>query len=162
MKKQIVAGNILLAITIIALCGTLFQGCASTPSNQVENTPNPLQEHKKYIGFDAVYSCQDDGVNYTYYRCRLTDVIYVWREHWDDALYSDETYGGMTIMMDPETNGPLTYDNWLKRLEQKKIEDNTGTIDIQLVYECSACGKEFKVESRPNYCPGCGEMAKEE
>lgn len=161
MKKHVVAGNILLAITIIAICGVLIQGC-TTVNDAAENMTSPLQEYKDDIGFDVVYSYQDDRMSYTYYRCRLTDVIYVWRQHTDYKTFTSELYSaGLSVMMDPDTNGPLTYDNWLKRLEAKKVEDNTGTIDIQLVYECSACGKEFKVESRPNYCPGCGEKTEE-
>lgn len=49
----------------------------------------------------------------------------------------------MTVMMDPATGGPLTYDAFLEYIRDMRIM-------------CDECNKEF--DEPVSYCPDCGAM----
>lgn len=53
-----------------------------------------------------------------FYRERVTDVMYM-RSITSGNFTRGETY---TLMMDPHTNGPLTYANWLKYKAEAEAE----------------------------------------
>lgn len=52
--------------------------------------------------------------NFYYYRDTVTDVVYLWGR----AKAGYAGMGGLTVMMDPETGLPLTYDRWGKMYQE--------------------------------------------
>lgn len=109
------------------------------------------------LGFETVFACYETGligggaqddlyesrVRMYYLREKLTDTIYIWRT--SGRLSSPNGYSywssGMTVMMNPATGGPMTYDAFLQYIQNTKIL-------------CTKCNKEF--DEPVSYCPDCG------
>ena len=119
------------SICILAILCLFFCCPACSTANTTETirynpteTEGSLVVSPDEIDFEEVasYSFYEDDygkITYIYYRCRTTNVKYVWRN--DEQYFGIKSYpsGGLTAMLDPETGGPLTYENWLAYLETK-------------------------------------------
>lgn len=104
----------------------------------------------------------------TYFRDRTTDVMYVYRNY----HYGTASHAGFTAMLDPVTGGALTYDNWLKYLEEKNVDSNSGVAHseknessdrvcgncgakVHSAY-CGQCGALYEDKTEYSTCSGCG------
>ena len=111
---------------------------------------NKLQVDSIYMQ-DSVYIREKGDTIYMYkfkYLDRyklLTDTMYVWRTSGKQGGTGGYSYwsSGMTAMLDPATGGPLTYDAFLRYIEDMAIR-------------CSKCNREF--DEPISYCPDCGSM----
>lgn len=116
-KHILVTLLVFLSLFLAAGCGTI--SAAETTTGKGAD----LVVSSDLVGFEEVASFVDDDVTYIYYRCRTTNVIYVWRRNSSMGGYS---YGGFAAMLDPATNGPLTYDKWLTYLETKAADNQNS------------------------------------
>ena len=99
----------------LILVAGIFAGCGTTVSAQGSEAEQTYPEN---MGFELVYESPrvwNDDPYYAYYRDRVTNVMYVWvgtGEH----INLDREYmaGGFSVMLDPNTGGPLTYEVWLE------------------------------------------------
>lgn len=117
-------------------------GCTATTNAIPPEEDDTVYVDCDDVGSEEVITFYDDGANYTYFREVATDVLYVWRD--PSAHYK---MAGFSIMMDPQTGGPLTYENWVKYLKEK----NSGPT-------CSICGA---VCDTP-FCGICGAAVNQE
>ncbi len=81
---------------------------------------------KATVGTDEYNKDAESGVWVYYLREKLTDTMYVWRttgRYGDIGGYSYWS-SGMTVLMDPANNGPMTYDAFLQYIDN--LEENNG------------------------------------
>ncbi len=119
---------IMLMLVLIIGVFTLV-GCSSdvdTTTSTVETTePTTEQIAPKnafeMAGFEHILTTKPEDNEYvsidgslSYYRELGTDVMYIY--------YIGYNRAGLTVMMDPETNGPMLYTNWLKYQNEKALE----------------------------------------
>lgn len=107
-KHVLIAMLVFVVLFVASGCG------ASSAAEPAVDKGEGLVVSSDFVGFEEVASFEDNRVTYIYYRCQTTNVMYVCRERRGLNGYS---YGGFTAMLDPKTNGPLTYENWLAYLE---------------------------------------------
>ena len=107
-KHFLAALLVLVLLLTISGCGAL--SATEAPTDKGDD----LVVSSDLVGFEEIVSFADDNITYIYYRCRTTNVMYIWRESSGLNGYS---YAGFTAMPDPKTNGPLAYENWLAYLE---------------------------------------------
>lgn len=118
MKKKT---KIVIAIAFIIAIITIFAaGCHASKTNTANistATTITAEAAENNFGFAKISS---DYLNTTheevfFYRELSTDVMYV--------LYcKQEAYagmGGLTVMLDPQTGLPLTYENWVNNYKNK-------------------------------------------
>jgi hypothetical protein len=141
--------SIVLCVLLLIACLT---GCGAAGGEYRENThPDSsvldMNNLPDFVGFECVgFVCERGATGehslspsmesyiWCYYlRDKLTDVMYVWRTSWS---------GGMTVLMNPQTNGPLVYSDWVEMLEQAQGK-------------CGTCGFLFS-DNKPAFCPECG------
>lgn len=118
-SRKLVALTFASLFLFLALCGCAVATADAETANHEEDT---LLVSSDTYGFEEVFSTRDDDIAYIYYRCRTTNAMYVWRQHEEGIGRYGDSFGGFTAMLDPATNGPLTYDNWLAYLEAKNAE----------------------------------------
>lgn len=120
MKKKT---KIVIAIAIafiIAIIASFTVGCHAPKTNTANistATTITAEAAENNFGFAKISS---DYLNTThekvfFYREVSTDVMYI-------AYCKQESYagmGGLTVMLDPETGGPLTYENWVNNYKSK-------------------------------------------
>ncbi len=70
--------------------------------NVMPTAANDSDDAAVYVGMERVLSDEP----FYYYRDVTTDVMYV--------VYRDYRCAGLNVMVDPNTDGPLTHENWLK------------------------------------------------
>lgn len=116
MNKRIIC-----FLIVILLCiGMMFiSGCDSENSPNIHTDENNLLVDSNILIPEQVLSVNDGYDSYLYYRDKVTNVMYFSHQHAPISRYGTAT---MTIMMDPETNGPLMYDRWLAYLEQAQAQ----------------------------------------
>lgn len=90
------------------------------------------------IGFEELFSIKEDEITYTYFRERLTDVIYI-----READHMDTSTTGFTAMLDPFTGNAMTFDNFIMYMQ--------GTSLV-----CVECRYKMPPSISRNYCPECG------
>ncbi len=129
MKKVIAV--ILMLILVIGTFSLV--GCSSdntttsTPVETTETTTELTTEQDapegvlEKAGFEHILTVKTEGSKNVsidgslyYYRELGTDVMYMY--------YTGYKRAGLTVMMDPETNGPMLYTNWLKYQNEKALE----------------------------------------
>ena len=151
-------GKRFLSLILAILLVITLAGCSiASVEPQVEQLNPDIPDG--VLGFETVFVCYETGligggaqddlyesrVRMYYLREKLTDTIYIWRT--SGRLSSPNGYSywssGMTVMMDPATGGPMTYDAFLQYIQNTKIV-------------CTKCNKEF--DEPVSYCPDCGSM----
>ena len=95
MKKKYIA------LCIIAIIVCFVAGCSMSDSQT--NVSMTVSTAEDNFHFEKIHN--ENSVSF--YRETSTDVMYV--------LYHG---AGITVMMDPQTGGPLTYDNWVKNYKK--------------------------------------------
>lgn len=103
-------------ILCLILIAGIFVGCGTATSVQGSESNSAYPEN---MGFELVYESYrtmfGDEPYYAYYRDRITDVMYVWVSTGDVGSTSNlRMAGGFSVMLDPNTGGPLTYEAWLE------------------------------------------------
>lgn len=94
-----------IALCIIAIIVSFVAGCSMSDSQT--NVSMTVSAAEDNFHFEEIHNEND----VSFYRETSTDVMYV--------LYGDSYHGpGLTVMMDPQTSGPLTYDNWVKNYKK--------------------------------------------
>lgn len=96
---------ILAVISIVSIL--VFSGCGSDTA--VDS--NKVQETAKVAGMEII--CRASG--FIYYRELMTDVVYL-----EDIGSSGKA---ITVLWDPETNGPLTYEKWTEYQNGEPISE---------------------------------------
>lgn len=137
-------------ITLAVCLMVVFTGCSTNASVKTNNNSENKQQSNEQIeltltednvGFEQLFEVFDDGgVLYVYYRDRITDTVYVYRQETRLKGYS---YTGFTVMLDPQTNSPMTFDNFIKYMQENPLI-------------CSSCDYEIPQTIPQNYCPQCG------
>lgn len=152
MVKRIVA--LVLGILILCCAGMLV-ACNSVAEDEPQQLNPDIPDG--VLGFETVFACYETGmiggkqdddlyesrVRMYYLRERLTNTMYIWRTSGrDDGINGYSHWSsGMTVLMDPSTNGPMTYEAFLQYIQ-----------DMRTV--CQKCNREF---TEPvSYCPDCG------
>lgn len=152
--------RILSAVLCILCLVGMLSGCAenATVTEEPALQLNP-DIPDDILGFETIFACYETGmiggdkyddlaeskVLLYYLREKLTDVVYIWRTSGRQSSNNGYSYwsSGMTVMMDPATGGPLTYDAFLEYIRDMRIM-------------CDECNKEF--DEPVSYCPDCGAM----
>ncbi len=120
MKKKIVVFGLVLMTLCAVLCG-----CASKKTtNTVEDTV--VVEGDKFTPkrVASFYDSEHD-TTYIYLKDEITGVMYLCME--EDSSYNGyDGTSGLTVMLDPETGGPLLYDKWLEYVDQAAIDKTTA------------------------------------
>ena len=121
MKKTI--KKIFTGLLCVVLCGSMLCGCSTQrqPNNAKNDSEDNfvISEHQferivKLSGVDvAGNGIVLNGPNFTYYRCKLTDVIYVSFSS-DGGAYDSTT--GFTVMVKADGT-PMLYDEWIELLK---------------------------------------------
>ena len=112
MKKKIVATVFACICVVVAFSAC----CFSQSANATNNTPKTIftaQAAEKKLVFKLI--------EVDYYNSD-TSCISVYRETTTDVMYMtfhENHGGGLTVMIDPQTGGPLTYTNWLNNYANK-------------------------------------------
>lgn len=110
---------LVLVIGIFSLVGCSSDNTTiSTPVETTETTTEPTTEQDalkdafEKAGFEHILTVKAENSEFVttdgslyYYRELGTDVMYIY--------YTGYKRAGLTVMMDPETNGPMLYTNWL-------------------------------------------------
>jgi len=100
MKKTCI---ILAIISIVSIL--VFGGCG----NNTTVGSNKAQE--ELVGMEIIYRSS----GFIYYRERMTDVVYL-----EDIGSSGKA---ITVVWDPETKGPLTYEKWVQYKNGESISE---------------------------------------
>lgn len=100
----------------LILVAGIFVGCGTTVSAQGSEAEQTYPEN---MGFELVYESYRtplwDEPYYAYYKDRVTNVMYVWVCTGDrGGMNNIRMAGGFSVMLDPNTGGPLTYEAWLE------------------------------------------------
>lgn len=149
-------GKRVLSLIFAILTVAALAGCsAASVEPQVEQLNPDIPDG--VLGFETIFACYETGligggiqddlyesrVRMYYLREKLTDTIYIWRTSGRMSSANGYSYwsSGMTVMMNPETGGPMTYDAFLQYIQNAKIV-------------CTKCSKEF--EEPVSCCPDCG------
>lgn len=104
MKKKFFGVMAILLIVVVVI----FAGCNAESSVQTEKPA----AHVENVGFELVYESPHEvrtDPYYAYYRDRVTNVMYVWVAN---SKEYNSSVGGFSVMLDPATSGPLTYEKW--------------------------------------------------
>ncbi len=115
-KRNIMIIAIIFTVAIIASfaagCGASNNSEASTASG-LAITAEAAEAKENHFNFELI---TEDYLNdIRFYRESSTDVMYVlYRE---GSSYA--AAGGLTVMLDPETGKPLTYENWKANYQNK-------------------------------------------
>lgn len=131
-------------IFTLAICIVLSLSLVAC-KNETPSTEGPGNTINKDIpadvlGFETVFVCYEKGmiggdetddlyesrVRVYYLRERLTDTMYVWRTSGRFGNVGGYSYwsSGMTVLMDPATNGPMTYAAFLQYSKEAKMENS--------------------------------------
>lgn len=103
-------------IVFLSVVVGILSGCSA--SEEVK------ESYPENMGFELV--CESprtwsDDPYYAYYRCRITDVMYVWVDSGvHGSVETGYTSGGFSAMLDPNTGGPLTYDTWRSKTDSQE------------------------------------------
>ncbi len=121
---------ITMMLLILTSCGSVNETAldSSTATNKVTVKDNTI------LGFETVYRIaenstvgvneynidEESGVWVYYLREKLTDVMYVWRTTAREHNPGGYSYwsSGMTVLMDPATNGPMTYEAFQQYIQE--------------------------------------------
>lgn len=114
MKKKIKLMIALALIVIVIVCSTLGCNASNTKDTTTTTTTTIVAEaSENNFGFEEIYT--EPRYSIYVYREISTDVMY--------CTYSEIVayggLGGLTVMMDPQTGGPLTYENWVANYKNK-------------------------------------------
>lgn len=114
MKKKIKLMIALALIVIVIVCSTLGCNASNTKDTTTTTTTTMVAEaSENNFGFEEIYT--EPRYSIYVYREISTDVMY--------CTYSEIVayggLGGLTVMMDPQTGGPLTYENWVANYKNK-------------------------------------------
>ena len=145
-----------LSLCLILLVSVLT-GCAASTEHQTQQDAETYTE-VAFAGFENVGFVKEIGAIgesfremdaqsciWCYYlREKITNVMYVWRTSGKTCTTDGYSYwsSGMTVLMNPDTGGPLLYADWLDMLALGRGQ-------------CSGCNQLFN-ENAPNFCPDCG------
>lgn len=116
---------LVLVVGIFSLvgCSSDDDATASTSAETTEPTTEQVAPKGAFekAGFEHILTIKAESNEYvsidgslSYYRELGTDVMYI--------FYTGYKRAGLTVMMDPETNGPMLYTNWLKYQNEKALE----------------------------------------
>ena len=112
MKKKVI---ILFALLVVVA------GCGAADASKEQGSETDLA-YPENMGFELVYESPRTWYAdpyYAYYRDRITDVMYVWVcTGENEDLHRAYMSGGLSVMLDPDTDGPLMYDRWVELTEQ--------------------------------------------
>lgn len=94
----------------VAMCACSFpnQTTPETTTATVPTEPAVSQEEEFFVGMEYLGMSDCRYCNFFYYRDTVTDVVYLWGR----AKAGYAGMGGLTVMLDPETGLPLTFDRW--------------------------------------------------
>lgn len=114
MKKKIKLMTTLAVIVIVIVCSTLGCNASNTKDTTTTTTTTIVAEaSENNFGFERIYT--EPRYSIYVYREISTNVMY--------CCYTEDLYyggmGGLTVMMDPQTGGPLTYENWVANYKNK-------------------------------------------
>lgn len=106
---------IILILAVIMLSVLFFSGCSATAvKDETFSTKN--------LGFESVISYYDIGeeTTYTYLREKLTNTIYLMVEE-DSSVGGFDGTSGITVMIDPNTGGPMMYEEFIKYIKNSEV-----------------------------------------
>lgn len=106
---------IVLILAVIMLSVLFFSGCSATAvKDKTFSTKN--------LGFESVISYYDIGeeTTYTYLREKLTNTIYLMVEE-DSSVGGFDGTSGITVMIDPNTGGPMMYEEFVKYIKNSEV-----------------------------------------
>lgn len=106
---------IILILAVIMLSVLFFSGCSATAvKDETFSTKN--------LGFESVISYYDIGeeTTYTYLREKLTNTIYLMVEE-DSSVGGFDGTSGITVMIDPNTGGPMMYEEFIKYIKDSEV-----------------------------------------
>ncbi len=111
-KKTKIIITLAFIITIIA---SFAVGCHASETNTADisgaTTITAEAAESKFELVQVSIQSLDSRSDVSYYREASTDVVYM--------LYDGYNSGGLTVMLDPETGKPLTYENWKANYQNK-------------------------------------------
>lgn len=129
--------NILSLVLCIAMLLLILTSCGSVNETALDSstaTNRVTVEDDAMLGFETVYRIaesatvgvneydidEESGVWVYYLREKLTDVMYVWRTTAREYNTGGYSYwsSGMTVLMDPATNGPMTYEAFQQYIQE--------------------------------------------
>lgn len=105
---------VVLILAVIMLSVLSFSGCSATAvKDETFSTKN--------LGFESVISYYNIGeeTTYTYLREKLTNTIYLMVEE-DSSVGGFDGTSGITIMIDPNTGGPMMYEEFVKYIKNSE------------------------------------------
>lgn len=106
---------IILILAVIMLSVLFFSGYSATAvKDETFSTKN--------LGFESVISYYDIGeeTTYTYLREKLTNTIYLMVEE-DSSVGGFDGTSGITVMIDPNTGGPMMYEEFIKYIKNSEV-----------------------------------------
>lgn len=106
---------IILILAVIMLSVLFFSGCSATAvKDETFSTKN--------LGFESVISYYDIGeeTTYTYLHEKLTNTIYLMVEE-DSSVGGFDGTSGITVMIDPNTGGPMMYEEFIKYIKNSEV-----------------------------------------
>ena len=85
------------------------------------NTSNKDENINSTMTITAYAAGNTERINFEYVRTTGGGNFAVYRETSTDVMYfrCNDVGGGVTVMLDPQTGGPLTYTNWLNNYANK-------------------------------------------
>ena len=116
-------------LALILLCSFLG-GCApkeTTTNNEGEQVVVVEGDNFTPKQVASFYDSEHD-TTYIYLKDEITNVMYLCMEE-DSRLNGYDGTNGLTVMMDPETGGPLLYDRWLEYVEQNDVNKDNSKSD---------------------------------
>lgn len=109
MKRKV----LLIALTIfliLSMCACSIAPKSIAPAETAAPTePAASQEEQFFVGMEFLRMSDSSYCKFFYYRDTVTDVVYLWGRAKANGYAG---MGGLTVMMDPETGLPLTFDRW--------------------------------------------------
>lgn len=117
MKKNIIA----LSLSLILLCSFLG-GCSLKETSTNDEGEYTIVVEGDYFTPQQVASFYDSNADttYIYLKDEITNVMYLCMKE-DHSMGGFDGKSGLTVMLDPETGGPLLYDKWMEYVDQTKI-----------------------------------------
>lgn len=122
MKKTIT--KIFAGLLCVVLCAGMLCGCttqaANTQSNNSDNTIEVSETQFEKITTLPGVDINTDAIipgnshYFTYYRCKLTNVMYI--SYRGDYAGRYDNYTGFTVMMKADGT-PMLYDEWIELLK---------------------------------------------
>lgn len=120
MKKKIVVFGLVLMTLCAVLCGCVSKETTNTVEDTVVVEGDKFTPKRVASFYDS-----EHDTTYIYLKDEITNVMYLCMKE-DRSLNGYDGTSGLTVMLDPDTGGPLLYDKWLKYVDQAAIDKTTA------------------------------------